>query len=64
MCEFQLLYTHVTFRCLFETLVLLGVSGFWALCKNGLQMAVAMNSYHAYLSVTYSLLHGQASTPV
>jgi hypothetical protein len=38
MCELQMLYTYVTFRCLFETQVLCGVSGSWALCKNGLQM--------------------------
>jgi hypothetical protein len=50
--------------CLFETQVLCGVSGSWSLCKNGLQMAVAKNTDHAYYSVTYSLLHGQATTTV
>ena len=47
-------YINLTFRCLFGSQVLGGVSCFWALCKNGLQMAVAKNMNHAYFSVTYS----------
>jgi ABC-type Co2+ transport system permease subunit len=42
-------YINRTFRCLFESQVLCGVSGSWALCKNGLQMAVAKNMNHAYV---------------
>ena len=42
-------YINLTFRCLFGSQVLSGVSCFWALCKNGLQMAVAKNMNHAYV---------------
>jgi hypothetical protein len=47
MCELQMLYTYVTFRCIFVIQVLCGVSGSWALYENGLQMAVAKNTEHA-----------------
>jgi hypothetical protein len=42
---------NLTFCCLFETQVLCSVSGFWALCKNGLQMTVAQNMKQAYFFV-------------